>query len=41
MLLKGHEVMTFDRPIKYLSRQYLKVYTRETGIQSQFTSRIF
>ena len=34
MLLKAHEVMTPDRPIKYLSRQYLKVHTRETGIQS-------
>ena len=27
MLLKAHEVMTHDRPIKYLSRQYLKVHT--------------
>ena len=27
MLLKAHEVMTPDRPIKYLSRQYLKVHT--------------
>ena len=26
MLLKAHEVMTHDRPIKYLSRQYLKVH---------------
>ena len=26
MLLKAHEVMTHDRPIKYLSRQFLKVY---------------
>ena len=25
MLLKAHEVMTADRPIKYLSRQYVKV----------------
>ena len=27
MLLKAHGVMTPDRPIKYLSRQYLKVHT--------------
>ena len=27
MLLKAHEVMTSDRLIKYLSRQYLKVHT--------------
>ena len=27
MLLKAHEVMTPDRPIKYLSREYLKVHT--------------
>ena len=27
MLLKAHEVMTHDRPIKYLSRQSLKVHT--------------
>ena len=27
MLLKAHEVMTPDGPIKYLSRQYLKVHT--------------
>ena len=27
MLSKAHEVMTHDRPIKYLSRQYLKVHT--------------
>ena len=26
MLLKAHEVMTHDRAIKYLSRQYLKVH---------------
>ena len=26
MLLKAHEVMTADRPIKYLSRQYVKVH---------------
>ena len=26
MLLKAHEVMTPDTPIKYLSRQYLKVH---------------
>ena len=40
MLLKAHEVMTLDRPIKYFSRQYLKVHTRETKIQSPSTSRI-
>ena len=41
MLLKAHEVMTHDRPIKCLSRQYLEsTYTRESGIQSPFTSRI-
>ena len=27
MLLKTHEVMTHDRPIKYLSRQHVKVHT--------------
>ena len=40
MLLKAHEVMAPDRPIKYLSRQYLKVHTRETVIQSPFTPGI-
>ena len=29
------------KAIKYFSRQYLKVHTRETGIQSPFISRIF
>ena len=28
MLLKAHEVMTPDRPIKYLSRQHVKVHAR-------------
>ena len=41
MLLKAHEVMTHDRPIKHLSRQYLKVHTLETSIQSPFASKIF
>ena len=30
MLLKAHEVMTHDRPVKYLSRQYLQVHTHGT-----------
>ena len=41
MLLKAHELMTPDRPIKYLSRQNLKVHTHGRRIQSPFTSRIF
>ena len=41
MLLKAHEFMTPDRPIKYLSRQYLKVHTHGRRIQSPFPSRIF
>ena len=40
MLLKAHEVMTHDRPIKYLSRQYLKVHTHgRRRSKSPFTSR--
>ena len=42
MLLKAHEVMTHDRPIKYLSRQHLKVHAHgRTRILSPFNSRIF
>ena len=40
MLLKAHEVMTHDRPIKYLRRQSESACTLETVIQSPFTSRI-
>ena len=31
MLLKAHEVMTPDRPIKHLSRRYLQMHTHGTG----------
>ena len=41
-LLKAHEVMTHDRPIKYLSRQYLKVHAHgRRGFKVRFTSKIF
>ena len=41
MLLKAHEVMTHDRPIKYLSRQYLKVHTHERrGSKSVYLKNI-
>ena len=39
MLLKAHEVMTHDRPIPEQTVSE-SAYTRETGIQSPFTSRI-
>ena len=37
MLLKAHkEVMTLDRPIKHLSRQYLKVHAHTGDGDSKF-----
>ena len=38
MLLKAHDVMTPDRHIKYLSRQYVKVHAQAYGVQSPFIS---
>ena len=42
MLLKAHEVMTHDRPIKYLSRQYLKVHAhRRRGFKVRLPPEYF
>ena len=41
MLLRAHEVMTHDRQIKYLNRQYQKVRRHgRRGFLVRFTSRI-
>ena len=42
VLLKAHEVMTHDRPIKYLSRQYLKVHAYgRRGFKVRFRQEYF
>ena len=42
MLLKAHEVMTHDRRIKYLGRQYLKVHTHgRRGIKVRLPQEYF
>ena len=42
MLLKAHEVMTPDRPIKYISRQYLKVHTHgRRGFKARLPQEYF
>ena len=41
-LLKAHEVMTPDRPIKYLSRQYVKVHAHgRRGFKVRFPQEYF